>query len=910
MFVTRSDNPWPLDEDDRRNRNWTLDVKRHICTRKLFIQGHPTYDTIINVRSQLARQITRILDPIESPEYMLIFQPAGDRKLSVELTRQQLLFQVNDAGLLQSPQLQSEVDPSQDIGTWYGLTSKLVCWSTTSSYERTVLVPVGRLHAKADGCHVQVHIETSEGYGRYRVNSVLGRLDCAAEPLLIYHKALIHAHTSFVLPDTLTGRTGSDEAIEWLQSGICQPWQPLTRGSVQKLHHLASLTPVRTYYPPELRSLKTDHWDDSIPTTLQNSLFWPLVQKIILTSDALDRFSQDKLDIPDLAYCGPPELQRRARVRQSVHGKLCENLQLVPKALDMKYSPRDRPASHNLRQTNVREVVSLLKKKPQRISTTAQLSNALANIPIIYGFGTKFDSMTVQDHFVMDIKKSWGPLVQWARTVPNLYGFMLQLSVISFRTDVDLALVRTIVSFYLYKDLRELQPPTAEQFENFQPHRKPEAEHLSTLLKPFEEPPPADHRSEFLHLLSAKEKKKYRIRMDAYEKEVQKDKEYLINHLLGQWPCHEPTAEGLDRLLLLYVEAAVAAISPEWRRLFVNMRLDRYLLRAQVYLDRRAAETRATPILNLDTREPYSRPRRACVTPSLAQLLKYAVALPEENSSPDEDIKVSARQMTRVPPRSRVPNRRDLPVSPVLPLRMGQVGSSEADIGIELENMLARLAKSRSIVKQQYAEDLSISLRSFASLPSTTTHVERDNELSNMTSAYVRVQKAVDSLQISLTRVGGSSKCASWLQKGDLWPTMTKAALLGRLSSTYTHEINEDVRRRIIGLGVSITILQRELRLETYRLKNDSGRLMEELDNEGHHNWNPSEYSDWLLLEIESNVMIRDVQVEVAKATISPQGGANSLLQMNMGQGRALTRIHFRPSLGPYRCGLLTFIKS
>lgn len=44
-------------------------------------------------------------------------------------------------------------------------------------------------------------------------------------------------------------------------------------------------------------------------------------------------------------------------------------------------------------------------------------------------------------------------------------------------------------------------------------------------------------------------------------------------------------------------------------------------------------------------------------------------------------------------------------------------------------------------------------------------------------------------------------------------------------------------------------------------------------------------YPEWLLLEIDNNILIRPLQVEVAKAIISPQSEENSVLQMNMGKG-------------------------
>ncbi|KAI1041456.1 hypothetical protein LB505_005619 [Fusarium chuoi] len=77
-------------------------------------------------------------------------------------------------------------------------------------------------------------------------------------------------------------------------------------------------------------------------------------------------------------------------------------------------------------------------------------------------------------------------------------------------------------------------------------------------------------------------------------------------------------------------------------------------------------------------------------------------------------------------------------------------------------------------------------------------------------------------------------------------------------------------------MGVDITKHQRLIRLHDLASKSVSGRYHEEESNKGHSNWKPEEHPDWLLLEIESNMMIRPVQVDVALATISPGSGSNS----------------------------------
>lgn len=73
--------------------------------------------------------------------------------------------------------------------------------------------------------------------------------------------------------------------------------------------------------------------------------------------------------------------------------------------------------------------------------------------------------------------------------------------------------------------------------------------------------------------------------------------------------------------------------------------------------------------------------------------------------------------------------------------------------------------------------------------------------------------------------------------------------------------------------------------------------MKEALKNPGHQNWDPLQRPDWLLMELECDLFIRPEQVQVADAIISPLSGKNSVLQMNMGQGKNLADCGISPSL-------------
>ncbi|KAI1287738.1 hypothetical protein F5Y03DRAFT_401935 [Xylaria venustula] len=89
----------------------------------------------------------------------------------------------------------------------------------------------------------------------------------------------------------------------------------------------------------------------------------------------------------------------------------------------------------------------------------------------------------------------------------------------------------------------------------------------------------------------------------------------------------------------------------------------------------------------------------------------------------------------------------------------------------------------------------------------------------------------------------------------------------------------------IVSYGIALTGVQHLTRIQRAFLERNRQALHNELRQLGHKTWKPIEVPDWLLLEIDSNIIIRDEQVNVAKAMIDPTLG-NGVLQLSMGKGK------------------------
>lgn len=212
----------------------------------------------------------------------------------------------------------------------------------------------------------------------------------------------------------------------------------------------------------------------------------------------------------------------------------------------------------------------------------------------------------------------------------------------------------------------------------------------------------------------------------------------------------------------------------------------------------------------------------------------------------------------------------------------------------ELDAILEGITKSTSIVRQRYATDLKVSLNALKALHKTATQEENYSApLFDIDAAIIKARQTVSHGFNGISAaVAKSDARARWLQKGFLWPCLTPVSLLEQLRSTSKYTLASGMERSLFEYAISITRLQRLLRIDDARRRTQLQRLRDEQKNTGHENWDPHEYRDWLLLEIDANILIRKDQVEVALATISPASNSNSVLQMNMGQGKFSYMIH------------------
>lgn len=846
---------------------WVINMETRRATRR--------ESSLVDPRSRVFGLIAQIFRHFAEPHMLIVCQPKGN--LYVELKNMDLMFRVNRDGLLECSQLGSLIDPNQDAGTLYGLQSMIVLRDIENPEQRSVVTTIGGLKYVRHGLHVNIKKENDGKYARYMIDNVLGRLHCLPEPLLLYTKAQLHAFTSFVVPDPLTGRTGTEEALRYLKSGSCQPWNPLLLSGVAILQTISNLTPRRHYYPRDLKRQQNVLWDTKLTTTIQHDAYECVVRSIMEKSRRLCLFQESALGLKDdgTEVRTIPHLRERAHWRRSIYerpGILSSPSRPPP---DRVYVSRGTPA-RSARTSNAREILTMIYEQPTELHTIRNLEHILREWQVIGGYAHDFVPYGISDYLKVDLAQEWGGLVNLCRKCEpqDAHDLMFRLGLVAFNDNVDMTVLRTMVAFFLLEDLKTLKYPKFASFAGSNIGKKLTYQQLIDILMPlceeFEEPS-ASHKA------IPSEKLRIRNSKRTYEKECLESCVLNAEKLMKQWPTRNPIIEKPDALHFDDCMAQVQVTSL-FEVVYDASAFLNHINEVQDILDLNYTSTPVHCAESTNKKDevfgslkggnvivPRLGPKLLC---KKAKTIDYFfVKAPRSPRVEETNLFVKRKLVVRQKG-----------------LTIGGKMDSAAEIS-ELETINNRFINSDCSVRSTYGCDLNQSIVALKEIneavaPKPVAGIDFDGEFikahNSLYEHHYRILKALASGDLR----------HHWLVKADLWPCTKPSSLLELLRSNSGFELERGIKDMLIDYGKAIVKLQHLFRMKDALLKGDNGKFKQERSSLGHVNWNPSVYPDWLLLEIEANMQIREDQVTVALEMISPTSGANSVLQMNMGQGK------------------------
>ncbi|RAK78064.1 uncharacterized protein BO72DRAFT_477000 [Aspergillus fijiensis CBS 313.89] len=827
-----------------RPGDWKINIRTQQANRR------KSY--LVDPRSQLAMTIASIFSHFEKAAELTIYQPP-QTMLSVELKAMNLRFYVNQRQRLQCTQLSAEIDPNQDAGTLYGLQSMLVLRNIYNRSQRSIIVPVGSIQIERQGIHVLVKKENNGNYGRYQIDGVLGRLHCPAEPLLLYTKAQLHAFTSFVSSDPLTGRTGTEEALACLKSASSLPWRPLESNIVDLLRGISGLTPVQQMV----------RWNKELTVSIQHEAYQPTIESILKRSQRLSLFQPGIPPRGTNTSGSQVYLRDRALWRRSLYERSDTwNEDKVQEIADEVYVSRARYRS-STRAKNVREIVSLLRERPSEIATTDHLAHVIQRWGHVGGYDGKFIPSTVKAAISIDLAANWGRLVRLCAEsqTRDVHYLMFNLGLIAYSQNVSMTALRVLAAFVTLDELKKLRLPQHEAFEQVRENGKPDSRLLLELVEPalikFTAPTPVKRPKNSTTCLKAAAMAEHERAKEEHESQCNSESQRLVTFILSQWPCLEPSLDGFSSEFVNVMDA-LDLIKPVWSRRYKNMQLLAHIEEVQKVLNthgnvraNRPQDSPASGHVEYFESRSGSHPR---VAVELGRDLLHTPGPPLAQAEHHHQKCAKKKPHHPTDPRRR---RGDRPVS-----------TGEID---ELESIVRSMINSDCPVRSRYGRDLQVSIHALKDKDqepnkSQSPKLSYWKGLERYKEEIRDTQDVVDShyRQIHSALLAGDSRLY-WLLKGNIAPCITTVTILQQLRGS---------------------LLQRLLRIREFFARRDESRLDQEYCQRDHAVWDYMRYSDWILVEIDANMQIRQEQVTVALEMITPTSGSNSVLQMNMGQGK------------------------
>lgn len=462
---------------------------------------------------------------------------------------------------------------------------------------------------------------------------------------------------------------------------------------------------------------------------------------------------------------------------------------------------------------------------------------------------------------------NWCSILRFAcsqNPCPNKFQFTTWLVTVAFSSDADMAALETIISFFVTPELNSTHPPTSELFLPMQG-----ADFISTAIR-------HEILSEQLHVTpesNLKPNKDENAQIFKSRKARLRSKnrkaalEDMLHHLESQWPTRSPTSPSNRRIYdYLNVQRIMIQISKLFNEWYDNRELKQYISDiANVICHQLVEEVEV---------QPYLPPQ-----PSQTAPVKRGFITFDEMLRPHSTIAIEEPQLEKA----------------CSPSFSSKLPPSKF---VAFLNSLSLQAKSN--YEKKYVEQLEDSFLSLQNMRQDDSIDLAHESLKNIILKYLaschvyanRMYRALVSQLLPFEKTSESGaethfrrRIAATALELRQYPRLSPVLFLEQLSRHRWDSLDTDWKKCFIAYGCSITKLQRAKRLAG--LLNDRDDLLKEIRNPGHTNWQPIRFPETLLLEIENDILVRENQEEIAATMRHIVPGQNSVMQLNMGEGKS-----------------------
>lgn len=820
-------------------------------------------ERMFDIRKTTAVMISSVLSPLEYPQYIDVTFFPDTRRVSAHLPRLKLDFFINEQGELECRQFRGMiVDCDQNIGTLNGLVNRLVMRQKTV---RSVIIPHGKLNYGEYEHHVSVRINTENlervSYHIYTIDTNLGRLvgnDSLGSHL---YKIYLHAVTAHCLPDPLTNRTGTEEALAGLRSAATWSFQKLEMKEIELLILIASLTPARVYYPQHLQVMQTVDWD-SLSPVVQHDEFHTIVTSIFNHASRFHIFREDGKVVEYYKPKSSAHLLARAAIRNAAFRRDEFGGSLLTVTKDTTYTARHN-GWDSIEGTRAWDVARAAERWSPNLPVCPRLINVLESWSEISGDSSGMMLSLGYGRFLLDgnIASFWGLLYNGlchATKQKNRYQLIFTLSTMAYSGRVDLLLIGTFLAFATNPKFLSYDLPIHSSY-NLSDEYEPEEDELIEIMEDtailFENSAEASLDATYGESPAALGNR----REETFKNNLKSQAVFFVSYLMAQWPCLKPNTPPKSHtslnLPLLNIEVAMKRVNNWFESCYKNKEFRDHIEEIQIQLDRVSPDTNRG--LQIHTPELHENPLfRSFTTVRLEHLLlRDPPAIPKP---PADDMSWIPLHEQLAAPKGETH----------LKSLLSEFGVAHS-YGYEKE-YAASMLKSFEALKGQISSAISV--------PSTDALLETQNGCKrHLVILSQHIQKIL----------GPSEGVETLISLAGLWPCISPVSLLQQLATNNRAiNLNSQWKRILIAYGEAITMVQRAERLLSYASRDDDD-FIREAENPGSQGRDQLSYADWLLIAIENNFLVRPVQAQIAAKMISPPSNDNETLQLNMGEGKS-----------------------
>ncbi|XP_031638985.1 uncharacterized protein LOC116351075 [Contarinia nasturtii] len=541
---------------------------------------------LLDINSGSYLKIVEQLSRLESSRYIHILTDKENNRIAkAELVRMQLKFIVDctdiykPSDLMSNEYSQMRVSLLQKCGTLYGLHHGLLLESVPSekssaadepekTLTKLLLMPHGDIQTELSGSHVSVRIDIeselcSPPFHVYQIDDFCRQLKAMNSNYAAwFYLAYLHAVTSHGEVEPFIKMSGTERALQILQSGFAWSSQPYDEEAIKILEKIAQLSPIRKSRVGESKEeWQQVQWPMFIPPHSAQDTFIFIAQRLLDDSQRLlglyPNSSAHQLKIEsNLGY------NKRQYLRCL---PLMPNLRVSDVFMDhiqLKTSPIDYPQTKVSQETQT--IAILYHRGAYKVPNDLNLSQFLKSNRELDGIAhmDSIPSLLKHQNYKTFVNL-WISLYEYARTTKlNREQFTLIWSVLTHEENSFAPILALQAIAMNPQQFRSIEPPPIHEYKIHE-GSKCDASKITSILN-------SHHTMPYQYYSEDFERTKYDSKKNTTI-------ERMTNIVTANWPCDKIDLAPHCTIENIQINAASTQISRYLKMWNNNRKLDLFI---------------------------------------------------------------------------------------------------------------------------------------------------------------------------------------------------------------------------------------------------------------------------------------------------------------------------------------------